>query len=72
MLFAAVHESAYGTKPTSRAVRFHVRYRGQSGQRRLVLSISPFDPKRTSGVGRRPIEPTCPQPKNRYRRMGGE
>jgi hypothetical protein len=35
MDFVAVHESAFGTKPTSQDVRFEVRYRGQSGRQIL-------------------------------------
>jgi hypothetical protein len=48
MLFAAVHESAYGTKQTSHDVCAHVRFQGKSGQQMLKASFSAFDPELTS------------------------
>jgi len=43
----AVHESGYGTKPTSRHVRSNVANGGKSGQHLRGVSLSAFDPKQT-------------------------
>ena len=48
MRFAAVHESAYGTKRTSHDVCYEVGYWVKSGRQILRSSISAFDPSRTS------------------------
>jgi hypothetical protein len=47
--FAAVHESAVGTKLPFAAVQNYVRFLGYSGREMLAVRLSLFDPNRTSG-----------------------
>jgi hypothetical protein len=49
LLFAALHESAFGTKRTYRDNRLFVRFRGKAdmGRRTVPIVSAASDPKRT-------------------------